>query len=364
VKLVMTLLARDEADIVDAQIAFHLNAGVDFVLAIDNGSTDGTMQILESYAQLGRLHLIRDDSEMHQGKWVTRLARMAATDFGADWVINSDVDGFWWPRGGSLKDVLAAVPPRFGAVRAMVRNFVPRPGEGFFAERMTVRVSDPSVHSNSPYSPRFQVAHRADPEVTITPGMHQALGQHLVPMRGWYPIDMLHFPIRSAEQCALKYLHWWTNITRSGGKPGPVRTAAYDAQRQGRTLEFYNSYVIDDGALERGLADGTLAIDTRLRDGLRLVRATEHAGTHQFELPPDAELLTFGESVVDDGYLQEVGALNESDDLARAKTRVESLEERLSALELTVSARIRNSVSRRLAESRLRRIRGGKERPL
>ena len=37
-KLVMTLLVRDEADVVDAQIAFHLHAGVDFVVATDNRS--------------------------------------------------------------------------------------------------------------------------------------------------------------------------------------------------------------------------------------------------------------------------------------------------------------------------------------
>ena len=52
-KLVMTLLVRDEADIVDAQIAFHLDAGVDFVVATDNRSEDGTTEILERYAREG-----------------------------------------------------------------------------------------------------------------------------------------------------------------------------------------------------------------------------------------------------------------------------------------------------------------------
>ena len=52
-KLVMTLLARDEADIVDAQIAFHLHAGVDFVVATDNRSEDGTTEILERYERAG-----------------------------------------------------------------------------------------------------------------------------------------------------------------------------------------------------------------------------------------------------------------------------------------------------------------------
>ena len=75
-KLVMTLLCHDEADIVDAQIAFHLNAGVDFVSATDNASVDGTSEILRSYEGDGFLHLIREPGpDMRQEEWVTRMGR-------------------------------------------------------------------------------------------------------------------------------------------------------------------------------------------------------------------------------------------------------------------------------------------------
>ena len=75
-KLVMTLLARNEADIVDAQIAFHLHAGVDFVIATDNRSDDGTTEIFEKYARAGVLHLLEEHGDdMRQQEWVTRMAR-------------------------------------------------------------------------------------------------------------------------------------------------------------------------------------------------------------------------------------------------------------------------------------------------
>ena len=61
-QLALTLLAKNEVDVIGANIAYHLAAGVDFVVATDNGSTDGTVEILEQYEHEGVLHLIREPS--------------------------------------------------------------------------------------------------------------------------------------------------------------------------------------------------------------------------------------------------------------------------------------------------------------
>jgi glycosyl transferase family 2 len=329
VKLVMTLLARNEADILDAHLAFHLEAGVDFVVAIDNGSSDGTTEILETYARDGHVDVTRDERDYKQGQWVTRMARRAASEFGADWVINSDTDEFWWPRGGSLKDVFAAVPRRYGVVRGMWRHFAPRPfGDEFFAERMTVRVTNPGVDDNSPYSARFKSAHRADPAVEVLEGNHRAVGAQLRPIPGWYPIDVLHFPIRSFERFKEKYLRQWALLgVRFGG-------TVHEAHARGDLHAFYERYVIGDGALAAGLAGGTLAIDTRLRDAFREL----HAGCP----------LDFGNVPVDEGYLSELAMLTAGDLHTHVQRRAEELELRLAELERRPSSRLASAISRRL----------------
>jgi|HubBroStandDraft_4_1064222.scaffolds.fasta_scaffold15179_1 hypothetical protein len=48
-KLVMTLLARDEEDILASNLDFHVAHGVDFFIATDNLSVDRTSEILRSY---------------------------------------------------------------------------------------------------------------------------------------------------------------------------------------------------------------------------------------------------------------------------------------------------------------------------
>jgi glycosyl transferase family 2 len=339
-KLVMTLRTRDEADVVDAQIAFHLNAGVDFVVATDHNSEDGTVSILERYARQGYLHLIREHGDaMDEGAWATRMSRLAATEFGADWIIPSDADEFWLPRGSSLKEVLASVPERYGIVRALLRQFVPRPDDGgFFAERMIARLATvaPINDPTSLFRPNLKSIHRADPKVTLSAGAHTLHDTRLVPLRGWYPVEFLHFPIRSFDQCERKYRNLQSSL-------GARRNAYYDDVHRslegGTFVQFYEALVIDDSALKQGLADGSLVIDTRLRDVVQQIRSTQNGG---FSL--DGVAFPRPNVVDEAAFAVDVAAVGEAD-VVRVQRRLDVLEQRVAAVEGGLLARI----ARRLA---------------
>jgi hypothetical protein len=262
----MTLLVHDEVDVVGDQIAFHLAAGVDHVIATDHRSGDGTTEVLERYEREGRLTLLREDAaEVRQSEWVTRMARLAASEHGADWVINSDADEFWWPRAGSLQDALGAVPADVGAVRAVVRPFVPRPGEGWFAERMTTRLTlaAPLNDPATAFRHVAKVAHRADPAIVVQQGNHEVRGTGVRRLAGWFPLELFHFPLRSGRQLARRQRSAW---------PGHARgdlDRARSAFEGGRLDVLYDAVALGDEAVARGVAEGWLVEDTRLRDALR-----------------------------------------------------------------------------------------------
>jgi hypothetical protein len=354
VKVVLTLLARDEADVVDAHLAFHLNAGVDFVVATDNGSEDGTTEILERYERSGHLHLMRESgNDMRQSEWVTRMARLAATEFGADWVINSDADEFWWPRSGSLKDVLALVPERFGLVRGAWRHFLPRPDDGHaFFERMTVRLRVPAFPGDKAtiYHAHQKVAHRGRADVVVAEGNHDADGAgQLAALRGWYPLEVFHFSFRSRAQFEHKSIRTYEAWLRSPNA-GPTlhHVRAYDACVAGDAAEYYGSFVVDESRLERGLRDGTLALDTRLRDALRGLRFPD-GGLYVPDEHERARRLHFPHPSVEEdaAYVEEISPLVEIDGLVRVERRVDGLESRLAKLEPARIGRLGGSLATR-----------------
>ena len=286
----MTLVVRDEADVLEANLRYHFAQGVSLVIATDNGSRDGTLEILRRYEEAGLARVIEEPSDDYhrlQADWITRMARLAATDFGADWVINNDADEFWWPVSGTLVEAFDSIPERYQAVAAPRPEFLPPAGgEGTFAERMLVR------QARSYTTPKL--AHRALPDVNVFIGSHRVTrgmsgpggaraprrasrpvlravsdvpqdDDLLVPAPRW-PARILHFPLRSYEQyeARVRRIALEERDDLSGR-----RRELHDHYVAGRLREVYAG-LTGPQAVEPGLRDGTLVRDTRFRDYLGL----------------------------------------------------------------------------------------------
>ena len=281
----MVYKVRDEADIIEDNLRFHRAQGVDFFVIADTGSTDGTLEILERYEAAGLVRLERMQGGIHDMKGegggeegITRIA----SEMGADWVIHNDADEFWWPSEGTLKQALASIPESYGMVFTPRTEFVARPGDGPFADRMTVRET------------RFlrppKTAHRANPRINLR-------GPHPIeiwvggsPYRGLvgkpvlrteaehreekplelliapdFPVGVLHFPIRSYDQ----YRHR-VEIARDNGqlKRNPRGQAVQDALEHGHLEEVYERLVLDDQAVADGTREGWLVEQASFREYL------------------------------------------------------------------------------------------------
>ena len=118
------LMVRNERHIVATCIGHLLNTlQVDRVYVMDNGSTDGTLDILHRIARhTGRVVVDTDSGAFRHGEIVTALAHRAMAD-GARWLLPTDADEFLWLRPGhTLSDLCRR--DDIGGYRIDLRNFL------------------------------------------------------------------------------------------------------------------------------------------------------------------------------------------------------------------------------------------------
>ena len=288
----MAFKIRDEGDILEDNLRFHHALGVDHFIVTDNGSTDETVDILARYSNAGLLTVIEapnTDYRERGARWMTDMARLAATELGADWVVHTDADEFWWPIEGSLKETLAAIDDRYGVVIAPRCEFIGRPdGEGSFAERLTIR------EARSRYQPK--VAHRADPDVVMLdrgphdvavvgpsgevsetvrpPGrpVHRVIRNRELGASSWpdedtrlvwapsWPVRVLHFPVRSSAQFMRRtQIAIFEGMFPDRGRFRRLR----ELYEEGRFEELYRELIFDEAEVEAGLRGGRLVVDER-----------------------------------------------------------------------------------------------------
>lgn len=202
-RIVMTLLVRNEVDIIEWNLRYHLSRGIDHFVVTDNRSVDGTTDILREYERQGVVtYLGESDDDFSQDRWVTRMTALAQAELEPDWLVHCDADEFWWPdKAASLDEAFASVPRRRRAVRVNRHDYLGPPEHGaepFFA-RMVYRVRTPTNVLGYPPPPK--IAHRPLEE----PYVHQ--GNHAVSRKGRVvrtkrlkKVSVLHFPARTPTQ--------------------------------------------------------------------------------------------------------------------------------------------------------------------
>ena len=140
------LVARNEADIIRTNVLYHLSLGLDRLLVVDNGSTDGTDRVLRELGKDPRVRWTRDEGLFYHGQIATELAREAYRE-GADWVVPIDADEFWLAPDGNFRGVLEE--SEAGALRARLLNFFQRREQRESAPDallyMTRRIREPVV---------------------------------------------------------------------------------------------------------------------------------------------------------------------------------------------------------------------------
>ena len=151
--------------------------------------------------------------------------------------------------------------------------------------------------------------------------------------------------MRSLEHSVRKYVTQFVALERNAEKGIPNHMAeAYAAYRAGRLEQFYEPLVVDEAALARGLEDGSLALDTRLRDRLRSLGF----GTADPSAAGVSDRFGRLDVAAAAQYAAESTALDESDFALALGARIELLESRVGRLERGALTRVGRVVRRGL----------------
>nr|NQU93214.1 glycosyltransferase family 2 protein [Bacteroidota bacterium] len=277
-KIVMTILVRDEEDIIRENILFHLACGVDFFIVMDHKSKDATPTILKEFEAKGLLHYIYEPGEgHHQSERVTRMARMAYTMYNADWVINNDADEFWYPADGNLKNAISTLGNRFNKVAVKRHNFVFVEGcNDPFYKNLIYREAFSRNPTGGTLPPK--ALHRGDEKVVVCEGNHEVehisdplLTRILRRLRIFkktdVPIEIFHFPYRSVSQIKQKVWHLphrYQNIPEIGKKIFSLTFEEISQLDGYQTFLKRNTY--NHKRLSNALSSGELVKDERFRE--------------------------------------------------------------------------------------------------
>ena len=256
----------------EQNLLFHHAMGVEGFIVTDNGSTDGTMDIIRRYRDKGWiLEVIEERSTGYEQKlWVDRMVMLAIEKYHADWIINADADELWYAPSGNLCHELGMCSSRI--MRCPAHCMMPEEGVPFVEwTQRVVPVNTPEQYDLSPYSvfqpQRGKVAHRAEGYLHIAMGNHKVAMLPRTNVTG--PIRIYHYSVGTRQVFIDKMIQGGRELENHSSKHGGVHWRYfYKLYKENRLSEEYER-VIGLNQRDKLVEDGHLVTDTTIRDFFR-----------------------------------------------------------------------------------------------
>lgn len=228
IRLIMTLVVRNEEDIIETNIRFHKEMGVDGFIVSTHNSTDNTDKILEKLQKEGIvLEIIKRTSPNHQHAiWVNEMVNLAKNKYKANWVINADADEFFYSNSLNLK--LSILENAHSNVLWVVSTFlfpedrkdfmeseyfVVRPFQEFEAKKINVlhsKIYEKFIkHTGIAACPK--VIHKTAGFKGVSDGNHQVFMKKSYKSHS-ADIRLYHYHIRSYDKLVEKVLRWENSV--------------------------------------------------------------------------------------------------------------------------------------------------------
>lgn len=227
--IIATITTSNSETLICEWLKHHENI-VDEIIATDNASVDGTLDMLNDHPLVSRI-IHEPKAGFLQELWVTRMARIASLK-NPDWIIHCDHDELW----GNL-DSLTSIDPIYDAVVSRNwRNHLPVSDSCKMSEmpNFVENTGSSPLHDvkyfGDVYSTARKIIHRPNSDIIIGPGNHTVRNWDF--KIGLSEVEIDHYPVRSFQQ-------FETKVTK--GNRG-FHEASQPAQVGNHWREWYDAY--------------------------------------------------------------------------------------------------------------------------
>jgi len=284
-KIVLITMPYDQADIVEDFLDWHLHLGIDLILALDGGSTDGTRDILTRYARTKPVvWFALPERDMTKYSIADELTAVARDRYAADWILYVDVDEFVCTHGKDLTTVLADSDRDGITLLDLPRRTMtgpPIPAGRRATEVLTLRIDrtvvptpEEQISWDLPVPFAFlevggHIAFRAAAIGSFAMGMHSATLAWGT--TGTSDLYILHYAIRGYEELRQKVRNtekWLEDNPHLSAGWGWHWRRWIQLEKTGRLREDYDHQFVSAARATELVADGTCAVDTTIADWL------------------------------------------------------------------------------------------------